>query len=100
MTIISEGLLLNSKYIPMGREEGDSLQPFLTQPPQPCNCLPCGLTVIHLRLCDRKPMKSLGEELTFSFSCSGMLRHVPECFVFRVLSTSEKNNACSLGYTS
>ena len=34
----------------------------------PCNCLPCGLTVIHLRLCDRK--KSLGAR-RFGISCSG-----------------------------
>ena len=32
MTVMSEGLLLNSKYIKMGREEGD-FQAFLTQPP-------------------------------------------------------------------
>ena len=32
MTVISEGLLLNSKYIKMGREE-EGLQAFLTQPP-------------------------------------------------------------------
>ena len=56
MTVTSEGLLLNSKYIKMGREEG-GFQAFLTQPPL-VKCLPCGLTVIHLRLCDRK--KSLG----------------------------------------
>ena len=63
MTVISEGLLLNSKYIKMGREEG-GFQAFLTPPknrPLPCmpgKCLPCSLTVIHLRLFDRK--KSLG----------------------------------------
>ena len=32
MTVISEGLLLNSKYIEIGREE-EGLQAFLTQPP-------------------------------------------------------------------
>ena len=32
MTVMSEGLLLNSKYIKMGREEG-GFQAFLTQPP-------------------------------------------------------------------
>ena len=32
MTVISEGLLLNSKYIKMGREE-KGFQAFLTQPP-------------------------------------------------------------------
>ena len=57
MTVMGEGLLLNSKYIQMGREEG-GFQALLTQPATSCKCLPCGLTVIHLRLCDRK--KSLG----------------------------------------
>ena len=35
MTVMSEGLLLNSKYIKMGREEGgfQALQPLLTQLP-------------------------------------------------------------------
>ena len=32
MTVMREGLLLNSKYIKMGREEGD-FQAFLTQLP-------------------------------------------------------------------
>ena len=32
MTVMSEGLLLNSKYIKMGREEG-GFRAFLTQPP-------------------------------------------------------------------
>ena len=32
MTVMSEGLFLNSKYIKMGREEG-GFQTFLTQPP-------------------------------------------------------------------
>ena len=32
MTVISEGLLLNSKYIEIGRGE-EGLQAFLTQPP-------------------------------------------------------------------
>ena len=31
-TVMSEGLLLNSKYIEMGREEG-GFQDFFTQPP-------------------------------------------------------------------
>ena len=31
MTVMSEGLLLNSKYIKIGREEG-GFQAFLTQP--------------------------------------------------------------------
>ena len=34
MTVMSEGLLLNSKYIKMGREEGGFLS-FLTQPKTP-----------------------------------------------------------------
>ena len=35
MTVISEGLLLNSKYVKMGREEGGGggFQAFPTQPP-------------------------------------------------------------------
>ena len=57
MTVTSEGLLLNSKYIKMGRKEG-GFQALLTQLATSCKCLLCGLTVIHLRLCDRK--KSLG----------------------------------------
>ena len=32
MTVINEGLLLNSNYIIMGREE-EGFQAFLTQPP-------------------------------------------------------------------
>ena len=32
MTVMSEGLLLKSKYIKMGRAEG-GFQAFLTQPP-------------------------------------------------------------------
>ena len=32
MILMSEGLLLNSKYIEMGREEG-GFQAFLTEPP-------------------------------------------------------------------
>ena len=55
MTVMSEGLLLNSKYIKMGREEGFSSFPHTATS---CKCLPCGLMVIHLRLCDRK--ESLG----------------------------------------
>ena len=54
MTVISEGLLLNLKYIKMGREE----EVFNLSSHSYMYCLPCGLTVIHLRLCDRK--KSLG----------------------------------------
>ena len=43
MTVMSEGLLLNSKYIKMGREEG-GFQALLTQLPL--------LIVCHLRFCD------------------------------------------------
>ena len=45
----------------MGREELGGGGGFSTLPhtTTACNCLPCGLTVIHLRLCDRK--KSLGD---------------------------------------
>ena len=32
ITVMGEGLLLNSKYIKMGREEG-AFQAFVTQPP-------------------------------------------------------------------
>ena len=52
MTVTSEGLLLNSKYIKMGREEGG----FLSFPHTvtSCNCLPRVnyLAVIHLRFCN------------------------------------------------
>ena len=47
MTEVSESLLLNSKYIKMGRKEGLSSFPHTATPR---NCLACGLTVIHLRL--------------------------------------------------
>ena len=76
ITVISEGLLLNSKYIKMGREKG-GFQTFLTQPPLVIVCHAVS-TVIHLRLCDRK--KSLGARrfglwwIRFTFavnSCSG-----------------------------
>ena len=33
MTVMSKGLLLNSKYIKMGHEGGGGGQAFLTQPP-------------------------------------------------------------------
>ena len=46
---MSEGLLLKSKYIKMGREEGEGGSSFL-HTATPRNCLPCGLKVIHLRL--------------------------------------------------
>ena len=55
MTVMSEGLHLNSKYIKMGRRRGfSSFRHTATS----CKRLPCGLTVIHLRLCDR--VESLG----------------------------------------
>ena len=49
MTVMSEGLLLNSNYIKMGREKrewgrGVSSFPYTATS---CDCLPCGLTVIH-----------------------------------------------------
>ena len=50
MTVMSEGLLPNSKYVKIGHEEVG----FQAHAATPCNCLPCGLTFIHLRLCDRK----------------------------------------------
>ena len=56
MTVISEGLLLNSKYIKMGREE-EGFQAFLIQAPVVLFAMR-SVTVIDLRLCDRK--KSLG----------------------------------------
>ena len=33
MTVMSEGLLLNSKYIKMGLDTGEGFQAFVTQPP-------------------------------------------------------------------
>ena len=51
ITVISEGLLLKNG----SRGGGFSNFPHTATS---CKCLPCGLTVIHLRLCDRK--KSLG----------------------------------------
>ena len=54
MTVISEGLLLNSKYIyiKVGRKE-EGFQAFLTQPPVVLFAMR-SVTVIDLRLCDRK----------------------------------------------
>ena len=43
MMVMNEGLLLNSKYVIMGREGGFSSFPRTATF---CNCLPCGLTVI------------------------------------------------------
>ena len=61
MTVMSEGLVLNSNYIKMGwgcekRGGGGgggsvSSFPYIATS---CDCLPCGLTVIHLQLCDCK----------------------------------------------
>ena len=50
MTVMSEGLLLNSKSIKMGREEGVFK---LSHTTTSCNCLPLvnHLAVIHLRFC-------------------------------------------------
>ena len=56
MTVMSEGLLLNSNILKwVARGAGFSSFPHTATS---CKCLPCGLTVIHLRLCDRQ--KSLG----------------------------------------
>ena len=51
MPVMSEGLLLNSKYNKMGCEEG-VFQAFLTHPPHVCHELIIQRAVIHLRLCD------------------------------------------------
>ena len=40
MTVTSEGLLLNSKCIKMGREEGGFSS--FSHTATPCKCLPCG----------------------------------------------------------
>ena len=62
MTVTSEGLLRNSKYIKMGREEGG----FLSFPhtATSCNCLPWvnHLAVIHLWFC-------IGLKCRCSISC-------------------------------
>ena len=52
MTVMSEGLLLKSKYIKMGRAEGGWGVSSFPHTATPRNCLACGLTVIHLRLRD------------------------------------------------
>ena len=60
MTVMSEGLVLNSNYIKMGREKrgrgggGGGCVSSFPYTATCCDCLPCGLTVIHLQLCDRK----------------------------------------------
>ena len=56
MTVVSEGLLLNSKYILKWVARRRVFK--LSSHSHLLCCLPCGLTVIHLRLFDRK--KSLG----------------------------------------
>ena len=48
MTVMSEGLLLNSKYIKMGREEG-GFQAFLTQQPLVIVCKRISETFIRNR---------------------------------------------------
>ena len=52
MTVMSERLLLNSKHIEMGREEGGFSS--FTHTATSCNCLPLvnHLAVNHLRFCD------------------------------------------------
>ena len=50
MTVMSERLLLKSKYIKMGGEEGVGGGSSFPHTATPRNCLPCGLTVIHLLL--------------------------------------------------
>ena len=40
MTVMSEGLLLNSKYMKMGREEGDFKLYSFAHAATSCNCLP------------------------------------------------------------
>ena len=50
MTVMSEGLLLNSKYIKMGREEG-GFQAFLTQPPAPLVTVCHKLIIWRLTIC-------------------------------------------------
>ena len=54
MTVMSEGLLLNSNYIKMGLEKRGGRVSSFPYTATSCNCLPCGLTVIHLQLCDCK----------------------------------------------
>ena len=56
MTVMSEGLLLNLKYIKMGRKKG-GFQAFFTQLPLVVVC-PCGLMVI----CNLGPGSKVGEK--------------------------------------
>ena len=53
MTLMREGLLLNSKYIKMGREEG-GFQAFLSQPPLVIVCKEISQTFIRNRRQDRE----------------------------------------------
>ena len=50
ITVISEGLLLNSKYIKMGCEEG-GFQAFLTQPP--LVIVYCLLFIVYCVVCQK-----------------------------------------------
>ena len=59
MTVMSEGLLLNSKYIKMGREEG-VFQAFLTQPPLVIVCKRISQTFIRNRRQDGETAEELG----------------------------------------
>ena len=94
MTVMSEGLLLNSKYILIqtGREEGGPVFKLYSTATS-CKCLPCGLTVIHLRLCDRK--KSLGTSQNLNWR--GEWRR--NCFLSQIISRPLLNSthACFLG---
>ena len=59
ITVISEGLLLKSKYIKMGREEG-GFQAFLTQPPLVMVCKGISQTYIRNRRQDGETAEELG----------------------------------------
>ena len=59
ITVISEGLLLNSKYIKMGREEG-GFQAFFTQPPLVIVCKRISQTFIRNRRQDGETAEELG----------------------------------------
>ena len=59
ITVISEGLLLNSKDIKMGRDEG-GFQAFLTQPPLVIVCKGISQTFIRNRRQDGETAEELG----------------------------------------
>ena len=59
ITVISEGLLLKSKYIKMGREEG-GFQAFLTQPPLVMVCKGISQTYIRNRRQGGETAEELG----------------------------------------